>query len=175
MIRDVEQKKIRAIVCYKLDRISRRMADLTNLIELAKDGRWMGGITPTGYTVERTKYGSGKKKNAFTYLMAIPEEKALVQHIYATFLATRSINATANRLNEKSYRTKNGAEFTVRAVKDSRGPGNRGADQRRNRADLCDPERQRGNLPHLYQRLPARKLRRVFRRKNDGKWRRNPV
>ena len=81
MIRDVEQKKIRAIVCYKLDRISRRMADLTNLIELAKDGRWMGGITPTGYTVERTKYGSGKKKNAFTYLMAIPEEKALVQHI----------------------------------------------------------------------------------------------
>lgn len=169
MIRDVEQKKIRAIVCYKLDRISRRMADLTNLIEylnkydvallissnnlntkgsnsklmiqmlgmiaeferdviteriqdnlieLAKDGRWMGGITPTGYTVERTKYGSGKKKNAFTYLVAIPEEQALVQHIYATFLATRSINATANRLNEEGYRTKNGAEFTVLAVKD---------------------------------------------------------
>ena len=114
MIRDVERKKIRAIVCYKLDRISRKMSDLMNLIdylnkynvallissnnlnttdtnskmmiqmlgvvaeferdiiterlqdnliELAKDGRWMGGITPTGYTAERSKYGKGKKKN----------------------------------------------------------------------------------------------------------------
>ena len=110
MIRDVERKKIMAIVCYKLDRISRKMSDLMNLIdylnkynvallissnnlnttdtnskmmiqmlgvvaeferdiiterlqdnliELAKDGRWMGGITPTGYTAERSKYGSG--------------------------------------------------------------------------------------------------------------------
>ena len=152
MIHDVEQKRIRAIVCYKLDRISRRMADLTNLIEylnkydvallissnnlntkdsnsklmiqmlgmiaeferdviteriqdnlieLAKDGRWMGGIPPTGFTVERTKYGSGKKKNAFAYLVAIPEEKALIQHIYALFLSNRSLNATANKLNEE--------------------------------------------------------------------------
>ena len=94
----MEQNKIRAIVCYKLDRISRKMSDLTtmidylnkhnvallissnnlntqdsnsnmmiqmlgiiaeferdvikeritdNLIELAKDGRWMGGILET--------------------------------------------------------------------------------------------------------------------------------
>ena len=169
MIHDVEQKRIRAIVCYKLDRISRRMADLTNLIEylnkydvallissnnlntkdsnsklmiqmlgmiaeferdviteriqdnlieLAKDGRWMGGIPPTGFTVERTKYGSGKKKNAFAYLVAIPEEKALIQHIYALFLSNRSLNATANKLNEEGYRTKMGAEFTVLAVRD---------------------------------------------------------
>ena len=169
MIRDVEQKKIRAIVCYKLDRISRKMSDLTNLIdylnkydvallissnnlntkdsnsklmiqmlgmiaeferdviteriqdnliELAKDGRWMGGITPTGYTVERSRYGSGKKKNAFTYLVTIPEEKQLIQHLFSTFLATRSLNATAAKLNEEGYRTKNGAEFTILAVRD---------------------------------------------------------
>lgn len=105
MIHDVERRKIKAIVCYKLDRISRKMADLTNLIdylnkydvallissnnlntkdsnskmmiqmlgmiaeferdilteriqdnliELAKDGRWMGGTTPTGFTTERS-------------------------------------------------------------------------------------------------------------------------
>lgn len=108
MIHDVERKKIRAIVCYKLDRISRKMSDLTNMIdflnkykvallissnnlntmdsnskmmiqmlgmiaeferdilteciqdnlsELSKDGRWMGGITPTGFTTERSKEG----------------------------------------------------------------------------------------------------------------------
>ena len=169
MIHDVEQRKIRAIVCYKLDRISRKMADLTNLIEylnkydvallissnnlntkdsnskmmiqmlgmiaeferdviaeriqdnlieLAKDGRWMGGITPTGFKAERSKYGSGKKKNAFTYLVAIPEERALIKHLFATFLKLHSMNATAERLNEEGYRTKTGAPFTLLAVKD---------------------------------------------------------
>ena len=169
MIRDVEQNRIRAIVCYKLDRISRRMADLTNLIEylnkhdvallissnnlntkdsnsklmiqmlgmiaeferdvikeriqdnlieLAKDGRWMGGITPTGYTVERSKFGSGKKKNAFTFLVPIPEEKTLVQRIFSLFLSCRSMNATAQKLNEEGRHTKMGTEFTVLAVKD---------------------------------------------------------
>lgn len=169
MIHDVEQHKIRAIVCYKLDRISRKMADLTNLIEylnkydvallissnnlntkdsnskmmiqmlgmiaeferdviaeriqdnlieLAKDGRWMGGITPTGFKAERSKYGSGKKKNAFTYLVAIPEERALIKHLFSTFLKLHSMNATAERLNEEGYRTKTGAPFTLLAVKD---------------------------------------------------------
>ncbi|MDY6307552.1 MAG: recombinase family protein [Oribacterium sp.] len=169
MIHDVEQRKIRAIVCYKLDRISRKMADLTNLIEylnkydvallissnnlntkdsnskmmiqmlgmiaeferdviaeriqdnlieLAKDGRWMGGITPTGFKAERSRYGSGKKKNAFTYLVAIPEEWALVKHLFVTFLSLHSMNATAERLNDEGYRTKTGAPFTLLAVKD---------------------------------------------------------
>ena len=169
MIRDVEHRKIKAIVCYKLDRISRRMSDLTNLIdylnkydvallissnnlntmdsnskmmvqmlgmiaeferdiiaerlqdnltELAKDGRWLGGITPTGYAAERSKYGSGKKKNAFTYLVTIPEERKLVEHVFDTFLSTRGMHATAVKLNEEGYQTKNGAKFTMLAVKD---------------------------------------------------------
>ena len=33
MIHDVERRKIKAIVCYKLDRISRKMSDLTNMID----------------------------------------------------------------------------------------------------------------------------------------------
>ncbi|MBO6127677.1 MAG: recombinase family protein [Pseudobutyrivibrio sp.] len=169
MIRDVEHRKIKAIVCYKLDRISRRMSDLTNLIdylnkydvallissnnlntmdsnskmmvqmlgmiaeferdiiaerlqdnltELAKDGRWLGGITPTGYSAERSKYGSGKKKNAFTYLVTVPEEKALVEYIFSTFLSLRGLHATAVKLNAEGYTTKNGSSFTTLAVKD---------------------------------------------------------
>ena len=167
MIRDVEHRKIKAIVCYKLDRISRRMSDLTNLIdylnkydvallissnnlntmdsnskmmvqmlgmiaeferdiiaerlqdnltELAKDGRWLGGITPTGYSAERSKYGSGKKKNAFTYLVTVPEEKALVEYIFSTFLSLRGLHATAVKLNTEGYTTKNGSSFTTLAV-----------------------------------------------------------
>lgn len=169
MIHDVERRKIKAIVCYKLDRISRKMSDLTNMIdflnkydvallissnnlntkdsnskmmiqmlgmiaeferdilteriqdnlsELSKDGRWMGGITPTGFTTERSKTGRGKSKNSYTYLVPIPEERDLVQHIYDLFLKKRAFNATANALNEEGRKTKTGAQFTMLAVKD---------------------------------------------------------
>ena len=169
MIHDVEAKKVRAIVCYKLDRISRRMSDLTNLIdylnkydvallissnnlntmdsnskmmiqmlgmiaeferdiiterlqdnlmELSKDGRWMGGIAPTGFETERSKTGTGKKKNAYTYLVSIPDEKALVQRIFDEFLVQRCFNSVANALNEEGYTTKTGAKFKPRAIRD---------------------------------------------------------
>ncbi|MDO4648456.1 MAG: recombinase family protein [Eubacteriales bacterium] len=169
MIHDVERGKIRAIVCYKLDRISRRMSDLTaminflnkyncallissnnlntqdsnskmmiqmlgmiaeferdilteritdNLSELAKDGRWMGGIPPTGFTTERSKYGTGKRKTAFTYLVPIPEEVELVKHIFEVFLSTRRLTTTKNILNKEGYKTKFGYPFRERAVSD---------------------------------------------------------
>ena len=169
MIRDVEQNRIRAIVCYKLDRISRKMSDLTmmidylnkhdvallissnnlntkdsnskmmiqmlgmiaeferdvikeritdNLIELAKDGRWMGGIPPTGFTVDRSQHGSGSKKNGYAYLVTVPEEKALVQQVFQAFLETRGYNAAAKKLNEEGYRTKTGLPFNTQSVRD---------------------------------------------------------
>ncbi len=168
MLHDIEAGKIRAVACYKLDRISRKTSDLMrlleyferhdvtllvcsnnintqistskiiiqvlaiiaeferdilteriqdNLMELSKDGRWMGGTTPTGFSSERVATGSGKNKSAISFLVPIPEEKALVQKLYATFLETRSLHATAAELN-KNYTTKNGARFTVLAVKD---------------------------------------------------------
>ena len=45
---------------FERDIIAERLQD--NLTELAKDGRWLGGITSTGYSAERSKYGSGKRK-----------------------------------------------------------------------------------------------------------------
>ena len=169
MIHDVEKRKIRAIVCYKLDRISRRMSDLTaminflnkydcallissnnlntqdanskmmiqmlgmiaeferdilteritdNLSELAKDGRWMGGTPPTGYRAERSKVGVGKRKTSFSYLVAIPEERKLIEYIFKLFLQTRAFYQVACKLNDEGYKTKKGAKFTQLAVKD---------------------------------------------------------
>ena len=169
MIHDVEKKKIKAIVCYKLDRISRKMSDLTTMInflnkydvallissnnlntkdssskmmiqmlgmiaeferdilteriqdnlgELAKDGRWMGGIAPTGFEIERSKYGTGKSKNSFSYLVPIPKERALVEHVFELFISTRSYKETAMRLNKEGWKTRLGCEFRIIAVKD---------------------------------------------------------
>ena len=167
MIHDIEQGKIRAIACYKLDRISRKTSDLMNLLdflekydvallvcsnnintqvstskiiiqvlaiiaeferdiiterlqdnlmELAKDGRWMGGTTPTGFAKKRITVGSGKSKTSMSFLEPLPDEKLIVQNIFEAFLSLRSYNAVATLMN-KSKHTKKGKQFTILAVR----------------------------------------------------------
>jgi site-specific DNA recombinase len=169
LMQDISAGKIKTVLCYKLDRISRKMSDLSkvleyleehnvtlwlcsnnissqlanskvliqllgvlaeferdiikervqdNLIQLAEDGRWMGGTTPTGFKEERIKTGSGKNKNSYSYLVSISEEKKLVQEIFDTFLSVRCLNKTAEAMNKKGKKTKNGADFTILAVKE---------------------------------------------------------
>ena len=164
MLRDVQDEKIRAIVCYKLDRIGRKTTDLLrlmdflekynvdllicsngintasgvskifiqifavvaeferdtlteritdNMMELAKDGRWLGGNTPMGFSVRRVTTGSGKGKSAYSYLESIPEEKRIVQRLYTLFRTNRSIQKTAKQMNLEGYRTPSGAEFNT--------------------------------------------------------------
>lgn len=164
MLRDVQDGKIRAIVCYKLDRIGRKTTDLLrlmdflekynvdllicsngintasgvskifiqifavvaeferdtlteritdNMMELAKDGRWLGGNTPMGFTVRRVTTGSGKGKSAYSYLESIPEEKRMVQRLYELFRMNRSIQTTAKQMNLEGFRTPSGAEFNA--------------------------------------------------------------
>lgn len=164
MLRDVQDGKIRAIVCYKLDRIGRKTTDLLhlmdflemyhadllicsngintasgfskifiqlfaviaeferdtlteritdNMMELAKDGRWLGGNTPMGFTVQRISTGSGKGKSAYSYLTSVPEEKQMVQRLYELFRTNRSIQTTAKQMNREGYRTPSGAQFNT--------------------------------------------------------------
>lgn len=164
MLRDVQDGKIRAIVCYKLDRIGRKTTDLLhlmdflemyhadllicsngintasgfskifiqlfaviaeferdtltewitdNMMELAKDGRWLGGNTPMGFSVQRVSTGSGKGKSAYSYLTSVPEEKRMVQRLYELFRINRSIQTTAKQMNWEGYRTPSGVEFNT--------------------------------------------------------------
>ena len=164
MLHDVQDGKIRAIVCYKLDRIGRKTTDLLrlmdflekynvdllicsngintasgvskifiqifavvaeferdtlteritdNMMELAKDGRWLGGNTPMGFTVQRVTTGTGKGKSAYSYLVSIPEEKRMVQRLYELFRMNRSIQTTAKQMNSEGFRTPGGAEFNA--------------------------------------------------------------
>lgn len=149
LLRDIEMGKIKAVACYKLDRISRKTSDLMrlleyfeshdvtllvcsnnintqistskiiiqvlaiiaeferdilteriqdNLMELAKDGRWLGGKTPTGFSSERITTGSGKNKSAVSFLVTVLQEKTLVQEIYSVFGCTSPVK-TDNRKN----------------------------------------------------------------------------
>ncbi|MBQ6163469.1 MAG: recombinase family protein [Clostridia bacterium] len=168
MLRDIEAGKIKAVACYKLDRISRKTGDLMrlleyfekfgvtllvcsnnintqistskiiiqvlaiiaeferdtltervqdNLMELAKDGRWLGGRAPTGFKSEKLTTGFGKNKTTITYLTGVEDETAIVKKIFEMLLKTRSVCRTATIMSEE-YKTKNGAEFTALAVRD---------------------------------------------------------
>lgn len=169
MMKDAKQGGFRAIVVYRLDRISRNIGDFAKLIEqlnrlnidfisireqfdtsspmgrammyissvfsqleretiaerirdnmreLAKTGRWLGGITPTGYRSESiTRVTVGGKTKRACKLTGIPEELALVRRIFDVFLATGSLTKTETYLLQNQYTTKNGNPFTRFAVK----------------------------------------------------------
>ncbi len=169
MMKDAKEHNFTAIVCYRLDRISRNIGDFAmlieelnalqisfvsikeqfdtssplgrammyiasvfsqleretiaerirdNMLELAKTGRWLGGITPTGYSSEAVEKVTvdGKVRRAYKLKM-IDEEAKLVHTIYDKFLETNSLTKTETYLIQNNYRTKNGRPFNRFTIK----------------------------------------------------------
>ncbi len=107
-----------ASVFSQLERetIAERIRD--NMHELAKTGRWLGGVTPTGYTSEQVQRVTvdGKTRKSCK-LKIVPQEAELVQLIFATFLETRSLTGVDTFLLQRGCKTKNGKNFTRFAIK----------------------------------------------------------
>ena len=96
---------------FERDTLTERIVD--NMMELAKDGRWLGGNIPMGFTVRRVTTGTGKGKSAYSYLESLPEEKRMVRRLYEIFRTTRSIQSTAKQMNEERFHTPSGAAFNA--------------------------------------------------------------
>ena len=96
--------------------IAERIRD--NMHELAKTGRWLGGVTPTGYESEGVTSVTidGKTKKAYR-LKTIPQERELVLLIYEKFLETGSITKTDEFLLTNHFKTKNNKPFSRFAIK----------------------------------------------------------
>ena len=169
MMKDAAEFKFRAIVVYRLDRISRNIGDFAKLIEqlndmkidfisikeqfdtsspmgrammyissvfsqleretiaerirdnmheLSKTGRWLGGMSPTGYISESVSNVTidGKTKKVCK-LKIVPEEISIVKIIFDKFIETTSITKTETYLLQKGFKTKTGKLFTRFAVK----------------------------------------------------------
>jgi DNA invertase Pin-like site-specific DNA recombinase len=96
--------------------IAERIRD--NMQELSKTGRWLGGVTPTGYcseAVERVTV-DGKTRKACK-LKLIPEEAQIVGTIFEKFIETGSLTRTDEYLQSGAYKTKNGKQYTRFAIK----------------------------------------------------------
>ena len=159
MMTDAAAAPFRAVVVYRLDRISRSVADFAglidalerqgigfisireqfdttrpmgrammyvssvfsqleretiaerirdNMLELSKSGRWLGGVTPTGFRSESVQ----KNSKTVCRLQPVPEEQRLVRQIFDCFLKTGSLTGTETALLNRGERTKNGRPFT---------------------------------------------------------------
>ncbi|MPN16201.1 hypothetical protein SDC9_163539 [bioreactor metagenome] len=69
--------------------IRRRITD--NMYELAKEGRWLGGTTPTGFYSKKEHITTHGKKTSVNHLEPVPEEQEMVKNIYVKFLESRSL------------------------------------------------------------------------------------
>lgn len=96
--------------------IAERIRD--NMHELSKTGRWLGGVTPTGFASESVSRLSidGKMKKTCK-LRPIPEELSLIRLIFDTFMETGSLTKTETFLLQRGCTTKNGKSFTRFAIK----------------------------------------------------------
>lgn len=164
MMKDAKSKKFNVLVCYRLDRISRNIADFSSLIEelqkndisfvsireqfdtstpmgrammyiasvfaqleretiaerirdnmlqLAKTGRWLGGITPTGFSSKEMVYKdpSGKERKIFK-LSPIKDEIKIVELIYNKFIELDSLTQLETFCIQNDIKTKNNKNFT---------------------------------------------------------------
>ena len=169
MMDEAKKRRFKAIIVYRLDRISRNVSDFSSLIEelshldiafismkeqfdtstpmgrammyiasvfsqleretiaerirdnmheLAKTGRWLGGITPTGYASEAVKNVSidGKTRKSCR-LKLIPEEAAVVKMIYDLYIETDSQAITEAELMKRGVKTKNNRCYTRFSIK----------------------------------------------------------
>lgn len=169
MMEAAKQHKMKAIIVYRLDRISRNISDFAGLIEemarlhvdfisikeqfdtgtpmgrammyiasvfsqleretiaerirdnmyeLAKTGRWLGGVTPTGYASESVKSITidGKTKKACK-LKLISEEADVIRMIYDLYIEHDSQTITEAELLKRGIKTKNGKAYSRFAIK----------------------------------------------------------
>ena len=163
MLKDIENNRIRAVICYKFDRISRRTIDLLNLFErlkakkmplvscsdnidtssasgkvlmsmlaviaeferdiiaerisdnlyeLAKEGRWLGGVTPTGFVSKKETIMLHGRKSTVNHLEPVADELITVKKIFDVFLERRSIEAVVKYMIHNEILTKTGKRHT---------------------------------------------------------------
>jgi site-specific DNA recombinase len=95
--------------------ISERIRD--NMLQLAKTGRWLGGMTPTGFKSELLTYiDEGYKERKLYKLSPITEELELIKLIYSKYLELRSLSKVERYLLSNNIKTKTNKEWSKNKI-----------------------------------------------------------
>lgn len=95
--------------------IAERVRD--NMVELAKHGRWLGGLTPLGFDSEQLVYVDEEmKERKMSKLIVNKEEMELVKKIYEKYLELGSIHQVVIFLQQNRYVGKKGKLFSPSSV-----------------------------------------------------------
>src|SRR6267154_2673242 len=108
LLEDISSRKIDVIVVYKVDRLTRSLADFAKLVEREvtserirdkiaaskRKGLWVGGTLPLGYEMKDGK------------IAIVEEEAELVRSIFRRYLELGSVNELVRDLRERNIRTK---------------------------------------------------------------------
>ncbi|MFQ9545569.1 MAG: recombinase family protein [Clostridium sp.] len=163
LINDAKNNKFNILICYRLDRISRNVADFSgtletlqrhnidfisikeqfdtttpmgramiyiasvfaqleretiaerirdNMTELAKTGRWLGGVAPLGFKAEQMKYlNEDMKERKLMKLVPVIDELELVKTLYKKYLELKSLSAVETWTLQNNITTKRGCNF----------------------------------------------------------------
>ncbi|MBU5677984.1 recombinase family protein [Alkaliphilus sp. MSJ-5] len=89
-----------------------------NMLQLAKTGRWLGGITPTGYSSKQIIYTdpSGKERKMFK-LSTVDNELEIVRLIFDKYLEFKSLTKVEQYLIINNIKSKNDIDFTRYSIR----------------------------------------------------------
>lgn len=108
-----------AAVFAQLERetIAERVKD--NMYMLAKTGRWLGGITPLGYSSEKVENTDGVDSKRYYFRLVQNEESDTIKLLFNKYLELRSLNKLMTyciNYNIKSRQNKNFSVTTIRKI-----------------------------------------------------------
>ncbi len=89
-----------------------------NMLQLAKTGRWLGGMTPTGYDSKQISYSdpSGKERTMFK-LTPLDDELDLVKLIFDKYVEFQSLTKVEQYLVMNHIKTKNDVDFARYSIR----------------------------------------------------------
>ncbi|AKL94970.1 recombinase [Clostridium aceticum] len=107
-----------ASVFAQLERetIAERIRD--NMHQLARTGRWLGGIYPTGFTSEPIIYiDQNMKERKLFKLIPVEEELEIIKTIFQKYLELQSLQKLETYCLINKIKTKNGNDFQKQSLK----------------------------------------------------------
>ena len=99
------------------DTIAERIRD--NMMMLARSGRWLGGITPLGFSSAQVKKETVGGKEQTSYKLApIKDELELVRQIFSMYLDAHSLTKIETHFINNDILTRKGVRFTPIALRE---------------------------------------------------------